>query len=88
MFLRRSLPCDEKRRLTHREFVEGAVGTAGESYKQLRQRIVDTITREELETQARVGAVLNAGDNEEEIYENDEDGEKDEEGIMEEEELN
>ncbi len=25
--LRRILPCDDKRRLTHREFVEGAVGT-------------------------------------------------------------
>ncbi len=85
MLLRRILPCDEKRRLTHREFVEGAVGTKGETYEQLRQRILETITREELETQARVGSVLNANNNEEEVYEyQEENGEEDEDGPMEE----
>ena len=89
MLLRRIMSCDEKRRLTHREFVEGAVGTKGETYEQLRQRILETITREELETQARVGSVLNAGNNEEEVYDNEEEnGEEDEDGPMEDEELN
>ena len=29
MLIRKILPCDEKKRLTHREFVDGAHGTAG-----------------------------------------------------------
>ncbi len=62
MILRRMLPCDDRRRLTHREFVDGAVGTTGESYEHLRQRVVDTIAREEIEAQARDGNILNAED--------------------------
>ena len=58
--IRRMLPQDDKRRLTHREFVEGAVGTVGESYDTLKQRVVDTISREEIEQQARDGKVLTA----------------------------
>ena len=45
MFLRKILPCDDKKRLTHREFADGAVGTAGESYDAFRQRVIDTIAR-------------------------------------------
>jgi hypothetical protein len=66
MLLRRMLPCDEKKRLTHREFVDGAVGTAGESYEGFRQRVIDTIAREELEVQAR-GGILAAENADEQI---------------------
>ncbi len=57
--LRRMLP-QENKRLTHREFVEGALGTIGESYEALKQRVVDTISREEIKQQARYGRVLTA----------------------------
>ncbi len=61
MILRRLLPCDGlTKRLTHREFVEGAHGTQGETYDQLRTRVVDTISREEIECQAREGTILAA----------------------------
>ena len=50
----------ENKRLTHREFVEGALGTIGESYEALKQRVVDTISREEIEQQARYGNILTA----------------------------
>ena len=46
MIIRRMLSRDDKKRITHREFVEGAHGTVGESYDQLRLRVVDTISRE------------------------------------------
>ena len=49
------LPSDDKRKLTHSEFAEGAVGTLGETYEQFRMRVVDTIARKELEHQTRVG---------------------------------
>ncbi len=68
MILRRILPCDDKKRLTHREFVEGAHGTRGESYDQLRMRIVDTISREEIECQAREGKILAAEGRDEELH--------------------
>ena len=68
MILRRLLPCDEKKRLTHREFVEGAHGTQGETYDQLRTRVVDTISREEIECQAREGNILAAEGRDEELY--------------------
>ena len=85
MLLRRILPCDDKKKLTHREFAEGAYGTIGESYTQMRQRIVDTITREELEVQNREGKILGAEEYEENVFKNDE--EIDEEEPMGEEEL-
>ena len=74
MLLRRMLPCDDKRRLTHREFVDGAIGTSGESYAQFRQRVIDTIAREELEVQAR-GGIMGAENLEEHIFEGDEEDE-------------
>ena len=88
MLLRKILPCDEKKRLTHREFVDGAHGTLGESYEQLRQRVLDTICREEIEAQAREGKILNTEDTAEHVYKNQEAGrgEDEEEGPMEEEE--
>ena len=60
MLLRRILPCDEKKKLTHREFVDGAYGTIGETYSHMHQRVVDTITREELEVHNRDGKLLGA----------------------------
>ena len=88
MLLRRMLPCDgTTKRLTHREFVDGAVGTAGESYDAFRQRVIDTIAREELEVQAR-GGILAAQNNEEHIYKNDEEAAGDDDCKMDEEELN
>ena len=87
MLLCKMLPCDDKHKLTHREFADGAVGTTGESYAQLRQRVVDTIVREELENQARTGKILNADDREEHVYENEE-GLNDTGEDMEDEELN
>ena len=69
MLLRRMLPCDDKKRLTHREFVDGAVGTAGETYASFRQRVIDTIAREELEVQARGGIMV--GENREEEINNE-----------------
>jgi hypothetical protein len=69
MLLRRMLPWDGKR-LTHREFVEGAHGTVGESYEQLRQRVLDTIVREELEVQSREGKLFNVENNDEHLYNN------------------
>ncbi len=60
MIIRRMLPRDDKKRITHREFVEGAHGTVGESYDQLRLRVVDTISREEIECQAREGTIITA----------------------------
>ena len=84
------LPHDEKNRMTHREFVEGAVGTLGESNDSLRQRIVDTISREELETQARIG-VLNAEGGDEQVFgagdQREESAELGNEEVMDEEEL-
>jgi hypothetical protein len=68
LMLRRMLPQDEKRKLTHREFVEGAMGTAGETYDVMRQRVVDTISREEIEVQAREGNILTAEGPNEQIY--------------------
>ncbi len=87
MLLRRMLPWDGKR-LTHREFVEGAHGTVGESYEQLRQRVLDTIVREELEVQSREGKLLIAENNDEHLYNNEEAAEDgDDDGPMEDEEL-
>ena len=87
MFLRNMLPCDDKKKLTHREFAEGAVGTLGETYEQLRMRVVETISREELEHQHRVGGVLAADAYGEDIYEGYEGGGGADEGDMEEEEV-
>ena len=72
MLLRKILPVDDKKRLTHREFVEGATGRVGESYESLRLRVVETIDREELECQAREGRVLNAENVEEQILKEEE----------------
>ncbi len=62
------LPRDDKKRITHREFVEGAHGTVGESYDQLRLRVVDTISREEIECQAREGTIIAAEGRDEELH--------------------
>ena len=40
----------------------------GESYDQLRLRVVDTITREEIECQAREGKILAAEGRDEELH--------------------
>ena len=88
MLLRKILPMDDKKRLTHREFVDGAHGTVGESYEQLRQRVLDTVTREELEVQARDGKMLMTEDVGEQVYKNTEaggDDERDQEPMEEEE---
>ncbi len=74
MLLRKMLPVDDKKRLTHREFVEGAMGTGGETYDAMRLRVVETIDRGELEGQAREGRILNAEDNTEQILKEEEDG--------------
>ena len=87
MLLRRMLPWDGKR-LTHREFVEGAHGTVGKSYEQLRQRVLDTIVREELEVQSREGKLLIAENNDEHLYNNNgEAGDDSDDSPMEEEEV-
>ena len=62
------LPCDEKKRLLHREFVEGAHGTVGETYDHMRLRVIYTISREEIEQQARYGKILAAEGRDEEVY--------------------
>ncbi len=87
MLLRRMLPADDKRKLTHREFAEGALGTEGETYEQLRQRVLDTMSREEIENQSRVGHVLATGEHGEDVYKNDERTEEDEQETMGDEEL-
>ena len=62
------LPCDDKKRLLHREFVEGAHGMTGETYDQMRLRVIETISREEIEQQARYGKILAAEGRSEEVH--------------------
>ena len=76
MLLRRMLPCDEKKRLIHREFVDGALGTVGEGYDAMRLRVLETIAREEIEQQAREGRILEAENHEEHVFGGDGGGEE------------
>ena len=89
MLFRRMLPQDENNKLIHREFVEGAVGTKGESYEAMRTRVVETISREEIECQAREGRILtaNVNDQREQINDGEEITDEPDGETMEEEEL-